>query len=217
MSTPAGGYKVSVAVFFWLNLPEPILMEVLKDAGFSEVVSRLPSLPIAPGVQVVLSPSRRLVASYKSVKVNWDSAKFMLSFEGDVEDVVEALESVMSSFDRHGYPPEEVCHYYEVSFAPQPLDIGGFVSNLRGKANIELKVGNEVLRPFSISFSNFEAPISRERFYKWFHITVTPDVNAPQRRVFVQIIKRDTDLKSTLNFLKNIGKILQYIREFFTG
>ena len=72
MSTPANGYKVSVAVFFWLNLPEPILMEVLKDAGFSEVVSRLPSLPIAPSVQVVLSPSRRLMASYKSVRVSWD-------------------------------------------------------------------------------------------------------------------------------------------------
>jgi len=175
-------------------------MEVLKDAGFSEVVSRLPSLPIAPGVQVVLSPSRRLVASYKSVRVSWDSAKFMLGFEGNLEDVVEALESVMSSFDKHGYLPEKVCHYYEVSFMSQPLDIEGFVSNLRNKANIELKIGNEVLRPFSISLSNLEAPISREYFYKWFHITVNPDVNAHQRRVFVQIVKRDTDLKSTINF-----------------
>ncbi len=133
-----------------------------------------------------------------------------------VKDVAEALRAIEPSFSKHGYPLSRVCHYYEVNFIPQPLDIDNFVSKLREKVSAELKMDNEVLRPFSIAFSNAEELISREHFYKWLHITINPDVNASQKRAFVQIIRRDTDFHSTLKFIENIDRVLELIRNFFT-
>lgn len=216
MSMLVEEYVVSVSISFWLDMPEPTLRRILGDAGFTLVATPPPSFPIAPGIQVTLGPPRRHIASYKSVRISWDDSKFMLNFEGKVKDVVEALKMVEPSFSKHGYPLEKVCHYYEVNFVTQPLDIDNFVDALRNKTNLELKIGDKVLRPFSISFSNIEEPISREHFYKWLHITITPDVNAPQKRVFVQIVKRDIDFKSTLKFIENIERILEQIKMFFT-
>lgn len=215
MSTLVNEYRVTVLVFFWLNIPEPTLRRILHDAGFAEVTAPPPRIYLAPGVEVALGPPMRLLASYKSVRINWDDVKFLLVFEGVVKDVIEALRVAEPSFNKHGYPLSKICHYYEVNFAAQPLDIDNFVGKLREKLSVELKIGNEVLRPFSISFSNVEEPISREHFYRWLHITINPDVNAPQKRVFVQVIKRDTDFHSTLEFVENIDKILELIRKFF--
>ncbi len=216
VSTLVNEYRVAVSMVFWLSVPEPTLRRILRDAGFSEAPAPPPTISLVPGVEVVLGPPRKLLALYRSVKISWDSAKFLLIFEGVVRDVVEALKAVEPSFSKHGYPLSKVCHYYEANFVAQPLDIDSFVSKLREKVGIELKIGNEVLMPFSISFSNAEEPISREHFYKWLHIIINPDVNAPQKRVFVQIIKRDTDFHSILKFVEGIGSVLELLRKFFT-
>lgn len=209
-------YMVNVSIFFWLSMPESTLKVILSNAGFTLVTTPPPSFSIAPGVQVTLGPPRRHIASYKSVRISWDESKFMLNFEGKVKEVVEALKVVEQSFSKHGYSLEKVCHYYEVNFAPQPLDINNFIDNLRNKTNLELKIDGEILRPFSISLSNVEKPISREHFYKWLHIIIRPDVNAPQKRVLVQIVKRDIDFKAMLKFVESIEEILKQIKMFFT-
>jgi len=216
MSTLVSEYRVAVSIFFWLSIPEPALRRILRNAGFTEVTAPPPSISLAPGVEIALGPPRKPLASYKSVKISWDDVKFLLAFEGVVKDVAEALRAIEPSFNKHGYPLSRVCHYYEVNFMAQSLDIDNFVSKLREKVSVELKMDNEVLRPFSISFSNAEEPTSREHFYKWLHITINPDVNAPQKRVFVQIIRRDTDFHSTLKFIENINGILELVRKFFT-
>ena len=216
MSSLVSKYIIDVAIFFWLRLPESVIRTILHDAGFSEIVAPMRGIPIAPGVEIPIGPARRPIASFKSVKVSWDDVKFLLAFEGVVKDVAEALRAIEPSFNKHGYPLSRVCHYYEANFMAQPLDIDSFVSKLRKKVSAELKIDNEVLRPFSISFSNAEEPISREHFYKWLHITINPDVNAPQKRAFIQIIRRDTDFHSTLKFIENINGILELVRKFFT-
>jgi len=216
MSTLISEYNISVSVFFWLNVPETTLRIILRDAGFTEVTAPPSGFSLAPGIQITLGPPRKHLASYKSVRISWDDAKFLLNFEGKMEDVAEALRMIEPSFDKHGYSLKKVCRYYEVNFGAQPVDVYNFVSNLRNKANLELKIGDEELKPFSISFSNLEEPISREHFYKWLHISINPDVNASQKRVFVQIIKREVDFESTLKFLESIDGVLESIKTYFT-
>jgi len=216
MSILVSEYNINVSIFFWLNIPELTLRRILRNAGFTETTAPPPSLPIAPGIQITLGPPRKHLALYKSVRISWNDAKFMLNFEGKIEDVIEAMKTVEPSFAKHGYPFEKVCHYYEVTFTMQPVDIDNFVNNLRNKIDLELKIGDETLKPFSISFSNLEEPISREHFYRWLHIIINPDVNAPQRRVFIQIIKRDTDFQSILKFVENINEVLRLIKMFFS-
>ncbi|MEM1610142.1 MAG: hypothetical protein QXQ57_00665 [Sulfolobales archaeon] len=215
MSALTTEYHASVAMFFWLNIPEATLRKILRDAGFAEAMAPPPKVSIAPGVEIALGPPRRPLASYKSVRISWDDVKFLLAFEGVVGDVVEALKAVGQSFSRHGYPLDKICHYYEVSFEPQPLDIDNFVTKLREKLGIGLRIGDEVLKPFSISFSNEEEPISKESFYRWFHIIINPDVNAPQKRIYVQVIKREVDFHLVLKFIEDIDKILESIRKYF--
>jgi hypothetical protein len=205
-------YKIVVSFFFWLNMPDFVLRKIVRDANFTETPQPKP-LRIAPGIELAPGPLMPL-ASYKSVKVDWNSEKFMLLFEGTVNDVVEALNMIKESFNKHNYSLEKICHYYEITFPSQPLDIDGFVSSLRKKVNLGLTIDGEELKLFSISLSNVEEPISREYFYKWFHISISPDVNAPQKRIAIQIIKRETSFEALLNFLKNIDNIIEELRSF---
>jgi len=215
MSVLIKDYRAVVAIFFWLSIPEPTLRKVFLDAGFREVVAPLPPIPVIPGIQVTVTPPRKAIASYKSVKVSWDESKFMLSLEGVIDDLVEVLKAVKESFNMNGYPLEKVCHYYEVTFVTQPVDIDGFVVNLRKKFSVEIVVGDEKLKPFSISFSNATEPITKENFYRWMHISINPDVNAPQKRVFLQVIKRDVDFNRVVRFLEDIRSLIEQLKKFF--
>jgi len=192
-------------------------MKILSKAGFSKVISKLPSLTVAPGVTVGVGPARRQIASYKSVKVSWDNVKFLLSFEGSIEEVIEALRLIEKSFEEYGYPLEKVCHYYEITFPEQPIDVDNFVKKLRRSVNLSLSLNDERLKPFSISLSNFEEPISGQNFYKWLHVSISPDVNTPNKRVVLSIIKRDVELKSVIEFLQNISKLINYIKSAWEG
>ncbi len=215
MSTLINEYRVVTSMFFWLNIPEPTLRKILLDAEFTEVTPPPPRLSLTPGLEIALGSPRKSLASYKSVRISWDDIKFLLALEGVVKDVAEALRAIEPSFNKHGYPLNKICHYYEVNFTAQPLDIDNFINKLRKKVNVELKIDDNLLKPFSISFSNTDEPISREHFYKWLHISINPDVNATQKRVFIQIIKRDIDFHSMLKFIENIDKTLELIKGFF--
>ena len=206
-------YKLKLGLFFWLSIPEITLRKILVESGFMEAPQQLPS--IFPGVQVQVGPER-VIATYKSLKATWNEAKFSLGFEGNANDLLEVLKTIASTFDKYHYPLDKVCHYYEVNLAPFPLETNAFVSKLRDEVTLELRVNNTVLKPFSISFSNVEEPISREYFYKWMHVIINPDVNASQRRIFVQIIKRETRFNEIVIFIENIPSIMESIKKLFS-
>lgn len=214
MSVLIDRYRVVVSVFFWLNFPEAALRRVLREAGFAEVAAPLPSVSIAPGVELSVGGPKRVLASFKSVRVSWDSVKFVLSFEGVAGDVAEGLRAFRDAFERLGYSLRDVCHYYEFSFDPQPVDVDGFVEGLRSRVDLSLDVGEE-LKPFSISFSNYDRPVSRECFYKWFHLSVEPDVNAPNRRVVLRIVKRDVDFEDVLKFIDGLDELIERVKASF--
>jgi len=69
------------------------------------------------------------------------------------------MESIRDSFKKHKYPLDQICHYYGITFPPQPVDIDSFIEKLRQKFDIEMNLGEEKLRPFTISLSNFGMPV----------------------------------------------------------
>ena len=170
---------------------------------------------MAPGIQLAIGPPIRPIASYKSVKVSWNNEKFLLELNGVVEDVIEGLKVIDTSFNKFSYPLKKICHYYEITFDPQPVDIDNFVTKLRSKVNLEFPFNGEILKPFSISFSNVDEPITRECFYRWLHIRMDPDANAPQKRVIIQIIKRDTDFNTVLKFIEELDTLISNIINYF--
>lgn len=225
MSTLLKERKVMVAMFFWLRFPEQTLKVILKDAGFTEAPSPPTAIPMGvpgippgiPTVEISIGPTRRTLALYKSVKANWAPDKFMLELNGTIADILEIMEKIKDSFKKHKYPLDKVCHYYEITFPPQPVDIDGFVEKLRRKLNIEINLRGEKLKPFLISLSNFDMPVTREKFYKWLHIILNPDVNSPNQRIFIHIIKRETDIDNVVEFVKEIDMLIGKIKEFITG
>ena len=184
------------------------VFEILKDAGFAEAPSpptvRPPTVRAVPALEISIGPPRRTLALYKSVKANWVPDKFMLELDGTKTDVLEIMESIRDSFKKHRYPLDQICHYYEITFPPQPVDIDSFIEKLRQKFDIEMNLGEEKLKPFTISLSNFDMPVTREKFYKWLHVRIEPDVNASQERVLIEIIKREMNVDQMIKFLLNM-------------
>lgn len=220
MSTPPRAYRVVVAMFFWLGFPEQTLRSILRDAGFAEAPSPPPIPAAAPGmpaVEISIGPVRRSLASYKSVKASWVPDKFMLELDGAVNDVLEAMGRIRASFEKHKYPLDRVCHYYEITFPPQPIDVDGFVEKLRPGLGVGMDLGGEELKPFSISLSNFDMPVTKERFYRWMHVTLNPDVNSPDRRAFVHTAKRGTGFDSVVESVKGIGAVTAKMKGFVEG
>ena len=216
MSLLIDRYRIIVSLFFWLRFPEETLRRILGDAGFplmATPLTPLPSIQVAPGVRLTVGGLKQ-ISSFKSVKIGYDDVKFMLNFEGVVNDVVEALKRVEPSFRKFGYPLEDVCHYFEVTFPPQPIDVDGFVQALRRSVRVNLDIHGEKLAPFSISFSNFEEPISKDHFYTWFHVSLEPDVNAPGKRLLLRIIKRDTSLNKVIAFLEGLEQLIDRVKAF---
>ena len=210
MSSLISEYQVSISIFFWLNFAEPILRKIAKDAGFNEIF--VPEPTLGPGIELRISLQKQ-IAVYKRVKISWNNIKYMLNIEGPLSEVVEAFKLIKESFTKHRYDLEKTCHYYEITFPPQPVDFDNYITVLRNKVKFDLKVDGEILKPFRISLSNTEEPINNDQFYRWTHITIDPDVNAPQNRVFLGIIKRETDFNKALRFLESITSIINNLKE----
>ena len=218
MSTLLKEYEVWVAMFFWLNFPVQALKTILRDAGFAEAPSP-PTIQVPPPavLEISVGPPRQTLAVYKSVKADWVPDKFMLGLGGTATDVLEVLERLRDSFERHKYPLDQVCHYYEITLPPQPVDLDGFVEKLRQRLGIEVSLGGEKLRPFSISLSNFDMPVTREKFYKWLYVSLNPDANSPNRRVFIQVVKRETRFNNVVEFVRSINKVINEVIGFIEG
>ncbi len=60
-------------------------------------------------------------------------------------------------------------------------------------------------------------PVTKEKFYKWLHITLNPDVNSPNQRVVIHIIKRETNIDKVIEFVRRIDTLIGKIKEFVGG
>jgi hypothetical protein len=49
--------------------------------------------------------------------------------------------------------------------------------------------------------------------FNWFEITVSPDINAPTKRITISIITRADNSNKAIELLKNIPEILGVVRE----
>jgi len=215
-STLSTEYNISVAIFFWLGIPESTLIEILKAANFTEIRRPPRTVEIAPGVKIGVGPPVVQLASFQSAVAEYNPEKFMLNLRGAITDVIEAFKTLPEAFKRHGYSVNSLVRYYEVTFPSQPLDVKNAVNALRKNIKLTkpLKLFNENLNIFSLSLSNVESPIGAENFNKWFHIRIDPDVQNTNKRVYIHIIKREKEFKKCLTFLEQIEAILQNIKEF---
>ena len=71
------------------------------------------------------------------------------------------------------------------------------------------KIVGSVLRVFTVSLSYPETPL----MFNWFEITVSPDINAPTKRITISIIARADNSNKAIELLKNIPEILEVVRE----
>ena len=212
-------YKLSVSLFFWLNFSEPILLETLKTAGFTETLRPPQTIELAPGLKARLGPPTIQLANFKSVTFEYNSEKFMLGLKGTLNDVKEAFGALPEAFEKQGYSIVSVIRYYEIMFSPQPFDLKNIISSLN--ANIKfskpLKLNNEDLKVFSLSLSNSNTPIGEDNFNKWFHIKIEPDIQNTNNRFFISFIRREKDFRNCLTFLERIEEILNSIKKWLGG
>lgn len=59
--------------------------------------------------------------------------------------------------------------------------------------------------------------MTQEKFYKWLHIILNPDVDGPNQRILIHIIKRETDVDNVVEFVKEIDMLIGKIKEFIAG
>lgn len=212
-------YNINMAAFFWLNMPESILVEILKEAGFTEIRKPPQTIDIFPGVKLRMGPPTVPLARFKSITAEYNSEKFMLGLKGLISDVREILEPLAKAFEKFNYSLDSIIKYYEITFPPQPLNVEHGVSALRRNIKLAkpLKLFNENLNIFTISFSNTTSPIGPENFNRWFHIRLEPDVQNTEKRLYLHIIKREKEFKKCLKFLDQIETVLKNIKEFLEG
>jgi hypothetical protein len=104
--------------------------------------------------------------------------------------------------------------YIEVNFPPQPIDIKEAVRGIRsvtifkGSERLLKLVGSEV-GVFSFSLSFPETPLT----LNWLHLRVEPDVNSPDARLYVSIVKRAEKMSEGIDFLTKILQIMATIKE----
>jgi hypothetical protein len=214
-------YIVSFAVFFILNVPDLLLRRVFSEKnGFRPLPPPLPPQPLPqprpwPEVEIVVGPPRVPIAEYSTLtRIEYVPDRFLLDIRGPVEEVVNVVERLPSLFNDLDYDLDEMVRYVEINFPMQPIDVKEAVKRIRALAMVKRSecfsdlVGGEVgLFSFSLSFP--ETPLT----LKWFHLRVEPDVNSPNSRVLVSIIKREEKVKEGFNFLAKIPQILSTIKK----
>jgi hypothetical protein len=205
-------YIVSFAVFFTLNVPDPLLRRVFSEKnGFRP----LPPPPPPRPLEIVIGPSRVPIAEYSTLtRIEYVPDRFLLDIRGPVEEVVNVVERLPSLFNYFDYDLDEMVRYVEINFPMQPVDVKEAVKRIRALAMVKIGkrfselVGGEVgLFSFSLSFP--ETPLT----LKWFELRIEPDVNAPNSRVLVSIIKREEKVKEGFDFLTKIPQILSTIKK----
>jgi len=74
-----------------------------------------------------------------------------------------------------------------------------------------LKLGDEELRVFSISFSNKSSPVSEENFYDWCHIKIEPDIFATNKIFYLTLIKRVKTITAAIEFVSKLEEYKRHI------
>ncbi|MCR6692784.1 MAG: hypothetical protein MRT15_10355 [archaeon YNP-LCB-003-016] len=211
-------YVVNIATFFLLNLPEGLLRRIFSEKNnFRPSPPPLPKPP--PAMEIMIGPPRVPIAEYlTATRIEYIPDRFLLDISGPVEEVIEAVKRLPSFFSDLGYDLDKMVRYVEINFPPQPIDVKEAVRSLRslvifkGSEHLSKLVGTDV-GVFSFSLSFPETPLT----LNWLHLRVEPDVNSPNSRIFVNIIKRAEKLSEGAGFLTIIPRILTVIKELLEG
>ena len=59
--------EVSIAIFFWLNVPPPILKKILAGPRFSPPPPSPHRVELGPGIAVGIGPPREPIATFNAV------------------------------------------------------------------------------------------------------------------------------------------------------
>jgi len=206
-------YTVSFAIFFMLGLPEGLLRRVFSEKNNFRPTPPLPRPP--PAMEIMIGPPRIPIAEYLTAsRIEYIPERFELGILGPVEEVIEVVRGLPSFFGDLGYELDKMVRYVEINFPPQPIDVKDAVKSIRsqiifkGIERLSKLVGADV-GAFSFSLSFPETPLT----LNWLQIKVDPDVNSPDARLFVSIIKRAEKLSEGVSFLAIIPQVLTAIKE----
>jgi len=208
-----GRYVVSFSTFFTLSIPDGILRRVFSEKNNFRPAPPLPTIP--PTMEITVGPPRMPIAEYSSAtKIEYVPDKFMLDIRGPIEEVAETAKGLPSFFNDLGYDLDKMMRYIEVNFPSQPIDIKETVRSIRSTIAFKKSgylselIGSDV-GVFSVSLSSTETPLT----LNWFHLRMDPDVNSPNSRLHVNIIKRTEKMSEGINFLTKIQQILAATKE----
>jgi len=138
----------------------------------------------------------------------------MLDIVGPIEEVIEVAKGLPAFFSDLGYDLHEMMRYVEVNSPSQPIDVKEAVRRIRSMAilkegeHLSKLIGSDV-GIFSFSLSSLETPLT----LNWLHLRMDPDVNSPNARLYVSIIKRAEKISEGISFLTKILQILAAIKE----
>jgi hypothetical protein len=204
-------YSVVFAVFFKLNVADVILRKVFSEKNEFKPITPQPRITPTP-----LTPSPQIpIAEYASMtRVEYNSERFMLLISGPLNEVTEVSMRLPKLFDELDYNLDEMVKYFEIVFPVQPIDVPDAtrkirkLASFRGSEKLSRIVGSD-LGVFTVSLSYPETPLT----FNWFEITVSPDINAPTKRIIISIIARADNSNKAIELLKNIPEILGVVRE----
>jgi hypothetical protein len=213
-------YVVSFATFFTLNVPDALLRKAFSEKNnFKPLPPPLPPPSARPLLEITIGPPRVPIAEYLSAtRIEYVPDKFLLDVGGPMEEVAEVVKRLHPLFSDLGYDLNEMVRYVEINFPPQPVDVKEAVRRIRslttfkGGERLSELVGGDV-GVFSFSLSSPETPLT----LRWFHLTVDPDVNSPNARVLVRIVKRAERMSEGIDFLTKIPQILIAIKRLLEG
>jgi|GEM_PF-1546296 hypothetical protein len=207
-------YVVSFATFFTLNIPDGILRRVFSEKNnFRLAPPPQPRLP--PIMEITVGPPRLPIAEYSSAtRIEYVQDKFMLDITGPIEEVIEVAKGLSSFFNDLGYDLDKMMRYVEINFPSQPIDVKDAMRGIRsitifkGSEHLSKLVGSNV-GVFSFSLSSPETPLT----LNWLHLRVDPDVNSPNARLYISIIKRAEKMSEGIDFLTKIFQVIEAIKE----
>lgn len=209
-------YIVSFAVFFTLSIPDGLLRKVFSKKSNFRLVSPPQPRPI---MEIAVGPPRSPIAEYSSAtRVDYAPDRFMLDITGPIEEVIEVANGLSSFFNELGYDLDKMVRYVEINFPAQPVDVKEAVKSIRSiiifKESERLsKLVDSDFGVFSVSLSSPETPLT----LNWLHLRMEPDVNSPNVRLYISIIKRAEKMSEGINFLSKILQIIATIKEILEG
>lgn len=206
----------SLSVSFILNIPVSGLKDVFRDERFIEMPVALPPTQAAP--QIMIGPPRLPIAMFKKTSVIYVPDRYRLEFVGPVNEILELKELIPALFEKHRYSFRDMTRYCELIIQFQPIEVPRVVGPIRSNITVKnIEKFNEVcgyeMKPFSLSLSNLDTPLSDE----WFSIRLQPDVNRPHDEILVRIVKRTRKFDEMRTFLNKLESIFGMIKEMFSS